>query len=225
VTPASVTSPALAAAIERTAERFRRAGAARSQRYYVRGKLRTDPSTAAVANLRPLGRVIDLGCGRGQLAVLLLEAGAASHVDGFDWDRRKIDLARRAAAGLPAAFHEGDVRRVSAEPADSVLLVDVLHYFDDDTQDVLLMRAADLVLPGGRLIVRDADSRRGWRSAATRIQERLATSARFNRGERVRFRDMERELVRPLEARNMRCTLSACWSGTPFSNMLLVAQR
>src|SRR5206468_386878 len=106
-----------------------------------------------------------------QLAVLLCESGAASRVRGFDWDGAKVEVARRAAHGLPAEFAQGDVRSVEAAAADTVLLVDVLHYFDRATQDALLAHAASMVKPGGRLLLRDADTARGWRSTMTRLPE------------------------------------------------------
>ncbi len=212
-------------AIARTAERYARAGKSRATYHYVRGKLRGDPSTKAVASLSPLGDVLDLGCGRGQLAVLLLEARAANTVRGCDWDDEKVAIANVAAEGLSGEFARGDVRDGHAEPADTVLLIDVLHYFDRETQDALLTRAAGFVKPGGRLVLRDADTGRGWRSVMTRIAEGFFTAIKFNRGERVLFRDVARELVPLLEAQGMSCSVVPCWGGTPFSNVLLLATR
>ncbi len=216
---------AIGRAIGRTAERYARAGKSRGTYHYVRGKLRGDPSTLAVASLAPLGDVLDLGCGRGQLGVLLLESRAATTVRGCDWDDEKVAIANRAALGLSGEFAKGDVRTAHAEAADTVLLIDVLHYFDRDTQDALLIRAAGLVKPGGRLVLRDADTGRGWRSMMTRIEEGLFTAIKFNRGERVLFRDVTRELVPLLEAQGMSCSVVPCWGGTPFSNVLLLATR
>ncbi len=212
-------------AIERTARRYQRAAESRGTYFYVRGKLSGDPATRAVATLGPLGSVLDLGCGRGQLAVLLLEAGVAFELRGVDWDAQKIALARRAGEGLAAVFEPGDAREVSGAPADTVLMIDVLHYFDRPVQDALLVRASGLVKPGGRLVLRDADTGRGLRSLATRIQEGVGTRLRFNRGERVLFRDVEGELVPLLEARGFACEVRPCWGRTPFSNVLLVATR
>jgi 2-polyprenyl-3-methyl-5-hydroxy-6-metoxy-1,4-benzoquinol methylase len=212
-------------AIVRTAERFAAAARSRGSYYYVRGKLRGDPSTRAVAALRPLANVLDLGCGRGQLAVLLLESGAAARVRGVDWDAPKVALARSASEGLSAEFVQGDVRTAAVDPADTVLLIDVLHYFDRATQDALLDRAAALVRPGGMLLVREADRGRGARSLLTRVQEGIGTATRFNRGERVLFRDVARELVPRLEAAGMRCEVQPCWGRTPLSNVLLIARR
>lgn len=212
-------------AVKRTAERFARATSRPWTYHYVVGKLRGDPATRAVLDLAPLGHVLDLGCGRGQLAVALLESGAASSVCGVDWDAEKVDLAGRAAEGLAARFEQGDVRDGALEAADTVLLVDVLHYFDRDSQDVLLKRASELLRPGGRLVVRDATLGLGWRSTLTLAVERIATGIRLNRGERVVLRDVARELVPALEGGGMTCAVTPCSDGTPFGNVLLVATK
>jgi len=213
-------------AIDRTARRFERAARKKGDYYFARGKLSGDPATKAIAELGALGAVLDLGCGRGQLALLVLEANLADSVRGLDWDPEKITIARRAADGQEkATFEAGDVREVDGDSVDTVLLVDVLHYFSRDVQDALLLRAARLVRPGGRLVVREADKGRGLRSLTTRIQEGVGTWARVNVGERVLFRDVRRELVPMLEAEGFSCDVKPCWGLTPFSNVLLVAHR
>ncbi len=201
----------------------------------VRGKLLADPAARLVAELggegeHSLGSVLDVGAGWGQLALFLLELGRACVVRGLDWDRRKIDAAVRAASGdaaahaLAGSFAVGDVREAPLEPADTVLLVDLLHYFRPEEQDALLDRAAAAVLPGGRIFVREADPERGLRSWVTRLEEALFTSLAVNRGERVRFRPAL-ELVRRLEASGLECEVIHAWGGTPFSNVLIVGRR
>lgn len=216
---------ALRLAIDRTAERYARAANGRGQYYFARGKLSGDPATAAIAGIGRLGAVLDLGCGRGQLGVLLLELGAADRVRGLDWDPEKVALAARAAEGLAAEFTTGDVRAAEGEPADTVLLIDILHYFSRSEQDALLRGAAARVAPRGRLLLREADLGRGLRSLITRGFEGVGTALRVNRGERVVFRDVERELVPILTDAGLACEVAPCWSGTPFSNVLLVAAR
>src|SRR5262249_30594305 len=153
-----------------------------------------------------LGEVVDVGTGRGQLPILLLELGRATRAHGFDWDEAKIDAARRAAAlsdaegraALAAGFEHGDARAAEIPEADPVMLVDVLHYCTIEEQDAILDRAALAVRPGGRILVREADTERGIRSVATLIEERVFTLLRYNRGERVRFRPA-REIAARLE--------------------------
>ena len=212
-------------AVARTAARYDRAGTRRATYHYVRGKLRSDPSARSIAALGPLGEVLDLGCGRGQLGVVLLECGAATRVRGLDWDDSKVAAARAAAEGLAAEFAAGDVRASEGAKADTVLLVDVLHYFDRATQDALLATAAGCVREGGRLVIREADRARGWRSWLTRLEEGVFTALRFNRGEGVCFTDVQRELVPRLEALGFRCEVTPCWGATPFSNVLVVARK
>ena len=211
---------ALEEAIERVAKRY--AGGRRAAYHYVRGKLASDPVAARIAGLGALGEVVDVGCGRGQLAVLLLEAGVASAVRGMDWDAVKVADAERAATGLQAAFTSGDMREAAIAACDTVLFVDVLHYLTDAEQDALLARAADAAR--ARVVIRDLDPDRGWRSAVTRTQERITTSLGYNRGARVNVRPIER-LVAPLRARGFEVRVSPCWGATPFANVLVVAER
>lgn len=215
-------------AIARTALRFSRATEGRSSYHYVVGKLRSDPFTRAISALGPLGDVLDIGCGRGQTGIFVLELGAARSFRGFDWDEDKVRLARRAAEGLEAEVEVADATRLRAEgarPADTVLLVDVLHYLDDTSQDELLRAAVQLVRPGGRLVVREASTGEGWRSTVTTLTEQLSRRVRLNIGTRTVMRDVRRDIVGVLEDASMSCTVEPCWRGTPFSNLLVVATR
>ncbi|AUX47237.1 hypothetical protein SOCE26_087490 [Sorangium cellulosum] len=197
-----------------------------------------------------LGEVLDIGTGAGQLPILLLELGRATRVRGFDWDRAKIDDALRASGGtagapprspeltgssgeprpapvaapLPAEFWCADAREAELGQADTVLLIDLLHYFHVDEQDAILRRAAAAVRPGGRLLVREADTERGLRSSITLLEERIFTALRFNRGERVRFRPA-REIAALLEQLGFTCETMPAWGKTPFSNVLIVGAR
>jgi uncharacterized protein (DUF2062 family)/2-polyprenyl-3-methyl-5-hydroxy-6-metoxy-1,4-benzoquinol methylase len=226
-------------ATERVASRYASpdstSAAEKSQFHYVRIKLAVDPIARLIADVEgerehTLGEVLDIGTGRGQLPILLLELGRTTRAHGVDWDRSKITHARRAAEArpdgappLPATFEAEDARSFAASPADTVLLIDLLHYFSIDEQNAILDRAADHVKPGGRLLVREADTERGIRSWATLLEEKIFTAVRFNRGERVRFRPA-REIVARLEARGFSCEVIPAWGSTPFSNVLVVAR-
>jgi len=149
-------------------------------------------------------------------------------VRGFDWDEAKIGLARRAGEGLDVRFHAEDARAALARTeaaADTVLLVDVLHYLPHAAQDELLAWAADLVRPGGRLVVREATKGAGWRSLVTVLVERISRLVRFNLGDATAVRDVRRAYVPILEAKGLSCTVTSCWGSTPFANVLLVATR
>lgn len=207
----------------------RYAGASRWAQGFVAGKLRADPVTAALLALgaaRPFGRVLDLGCGRGQLGLALLEAGCATALLGLDRDRAKLAEARTAAAGLPAGFAEADLLATGAAlpEADTVLLIDVLYQLPVQAQHALLARAA--AAARRRVLIRAFDPARGWRSAVGHAAEQLG---RLLRG------DLGRAAIAPLPVGILaealrgagfpRVAVAPCWGGTPLPNVLLHAER
>jgi uncharacterized protein (DUF2062 family)/SAM-dependent methyltransferase len=214
---------AFEAAVLRVATRY--AGGRRSAFHYARGKMLGDPVVRRVWELaaeETLGEVSDVGSGRGQLGILLLESGGATKVTGFDWDRAKVKDAGRAASGLAASFEEGDLRTHDVASCDTAVLVDVLHYLTDEEQDALLVRAARAARQ--RVVIRDLDPDRGWRSRMTRVQEAVTTAVRWNRGARVRVRPIAC-ITRVLEAEGFEVVVEPCWAGTPFANVLVLGRR
>jgi SAM-dependent methyltransferase len=212
------------------ADRYR----ARSAHYYVRSKLKMDPVSRALMDLaraEPFGTVVDVACGRGQLALLLRAAGLATDVIGFDWDAGKIDNATQAAEGTAprgerdriehARFERGDVREVSLPEADTLLLVDILHYLTREEQDDLLVRSARATR--GRVIVRDVDPDRGASSFLTTGWEWVTTTLGYNRGARVAPRSFA-EITTVLESEGLVVSRELC-TAKGLSNVLLVARR
>jgi SAM-dependent methyltransferase len=165
-------------ALRRTRARYRAAPI--GDRCYVAFKLWLDPVIAQLKAEGPLGDVLDIGCGRGQIGLCLLELGHTRTLTGFDFDARKIDLAQRAA-GEEAVFRLGSAVDAALEPADTVLLIDVLHYLAPEEQERVLECAVRAVRPGGRLIIREAEAGSGVRARLTRALERIGTFLGYNR--------------------------------------------
>jgi uncharacterized protein (DUF2062 family) len=216
-------SSAFEEAVARVAARY--ASGSRWTYHYVRGKMLGDPVVRRAfefAAKEPLGEVVDVGAGRGQLGILLLESRGATQVTGFDWDRTKIEGARRASTDLSASFEEGDVVAHPIPACDSVLLIDVLHYLTDAEQDSLVGRAARAARR--TVLIRELDPDRGWRSAATRVQEAVTTTVRLNRGARVRVRSIV-HIEQVLAREGFHVTVEPCWGKTPFGNVLVLGRR
>lgn len=217
----TTSSGAFDAAARAVAARYQ----ARAAHYYVRSKLRMDPVARALHDrgaTEPFGSVLDVACGRGQLALLLRETALAKSVTGFDWDAAKIATATEAASGLEAArFEQGDVRSTELPPADTVLLVDILHYLTREEQDDLLVRSARAARK--RVIVRDVDPDRGASSVLTQSWEWVTTTLGYNRGARVAPRSFD-EITAVLESEGLRVSRALC-SARALSNVLLIAQR
>lgn len=197
----------------------------RPAHYYVRSKLRMDPVTRALHDLgakEHFGSVVDVACGRGQVALLLCALGLADTALGFDWDAAKVASATEAAAGRETvSFHAADVREVALPAADTVLLIDILHYLTREEQDDLLVRSARAARE--RVIVRDVDPDQGATSLLTHGWEWVTTTLGYNRGARVSPRSFA-EITAVLEAEGLVVSREAC-SARGMSNVLLVARR
>lgn len=209
-------------AIDRTVMRY--AHAPRGDRAYVAAKLASDPVVRQVAGLGGhFGEVLDVATGRGQLALYLVELGAAHRFRAFDWDERKIEILRRAA-GEAGEAAVGDVTSAELGSADTVLLVDVLHYLPREAQRALLGRAAAALRPGGRLLVRELDPSRGLASRVAVWAERLGTRAAMNRGAILALIEPA-TLERELESLGLSPRLVPHPDGKTSPNYLLVAER
>ena len=119
----------------------------------------TGPVSEALEQLGlPRGsRILDLGCGRGELAIALARRLAAV-VTGIEAFPPFVAAARAAAraAGVDCRFEEGDLRRAveTARDYDAVLLVSVGPVFGDHAQTIAALRRT--VQAGGLIVIADA---------------------------------------------------------------------
>ncbi len=108
--------------------------------------------------LRPGERVLELGCGPGELTAGLLGRGA--QVDAVDVSDDMLRDAMRRAPG--ASFEQADlVRYVPRRKYDAVLLSFVLHELDPVDISAVVTRAAFARSPDGRLVILDHSLPRG----------------------------------------------------------------
>ena len=102
-------------------------------------------------------RVLDLGCGRGELAIALARI-FGTEVTGIDAFPPFVAAARAAAlaAGVDCRFLEGDLRRAveTARDYDAVLLVSVGPVFGDHARTIAAVRRT--VRAGGLIVIADA---------------------------------------------------------------------
>jgi 2-polyprenyl-3-methyl-5-hydroxy-6-metoxy-1,4-benzoquinol methylase len=96
-------------------------------------------------------RVLDLGCGAGQLAHYLATRGAAE-VIGVDVSERMLELARTQWAHPRVSYQRISIEEASFAPArfDLVVSVLALHYVDDYRR--LVARIAEWLVPGGVVV-------------------------------------------------------------------------
>ena len=207
--------------------------------HFARGKLRWDPVFRHLIMhglIAPNARVLDVGCGRGLLASLLQAASGeaqsgrwpagwaaapdATHFTGIDV--MASDVARaRAALGSGAIFVCGDMRSVAFPVADTVVILDALHYIEALEQDAVLLRVRGALGGGGRLVLRvgDAASRRGF--ATSQWVDRIVCLLR-GRAVRPRAGRTLAEWQSRLAALGFEVSRQPMAPGTLFANVLLV---
>jgi ubiquinone/menaquinone biosynthesis C-methylase UbiE len=114
-----------------------------------------------LAGLAPGMRVLDIGCGTGDVSFLAAAlVGVAGEVIGVDKSPQAVALAnqRAAAAGLAnVRFITADLNEfVLDKPVDAIIGRLVLMYFSDPA--VLLRRLCRFVRPGGLVVFHELDS-------------------------------------------------------------------
>lgn len=124
------------------------------------------PNLAFVERLVELGahdasspHVLDIGCGPGQIPILIAERIPNAHVTGVDLSPKMLAHAERARALSHAAdrvtFQLADAKGLPFEDDsfDVVCSNTILHHIPDPT--FLLIEASRLLAPGGVLLIRD----------------------------------------------------------------------
>jgi 1-acyl-sn-glycerol-3-phosphate acyltransferase len=123
----------------------------------VHWKLKFDPVFAVLDGVVPRqGFILDLGCGYGFATHWLAQGTDTRTFLGVDLDENKIRTARRTATDHPRIrFEAGDILERDYPSCDAILLLDVLHYWMPEKQQLILEKARHALRPGGKLILRD----------------------------------------------------------------------
>jgi SAM-dependent methyltransferase len=208
---------------------------------FVRAKLTFDPVFLALlrsGRLPDRARMLDLGCSHAALASLMLAARAQFEsglwpaawpappsqlqLHGIDAEPR---LARRAniALGHRAVIHAADLREAPLPQADVVVLIDVLHYLEEDAQISLLQRIAQSLRGGGLLILRIADSTAGWRFHFGQAADRCGSLLSPRAFARHCYRPLN-EWLQLLDTLGFETNVDPPAAGQPFANVLIWAE-
>ena len=97
-------------------------------------------------------RILDLGCATGWMTKMLSELGSA---EGVDLPETAIEIAKERFPGI--RYTAGDLYEIelTSEPVDIVVCQEVIAHVSD--QAVLIRRIADVIKPGGYLVISAAN--------------------------------------------------------------------
>jgi demethylmenaquinone methyltransferase/2-methoxy-6-polyprenyl-1,4-benzoquinol methylase/phosphoethanolamine N-methyltransferase len=140
-------------------------------------------TAADLAELSPGEAVLDVGCGTGELAMVLRERlGASGAVTGVDASPQMIALARQKAARAETRI---DYRAAAAEALpfpdatfDAVVSSLMMHHLPDDAKRAALAEMRRVLKAGGRLLLLDLKRPHGTR-------DRLSLPMLLHRGLRT----------------------------------------
>ena len=109
------------------------------------------------------GAVLDIGCGFGLFSLYYAATAPGRFVRGLDLNARRIAMARRAARrlGLDNVTYElGDARDFKGDTeVAAAYMLDIVHHVPPATVPALLAQLRRCLPPGGRLLVKDVDTR------------------------------------------------------------------
>ncbi|MCG6536704.1 MAG: methyltransferase, partial [Syntrophales bacterium LBB04] len=125
-------------------------------RLFARFKIQFDPMFPRLADfVRPACKLIDIGCGYGVPAAWLLTLYPNLEITACDPSLERARIAARVLGERAKVLTVGALElSLDHTQADAILLLDVLHYFQDEEMVVLLSRLKAPLSPGGRLIIR-----------------------------------------------------------------------
>lgn len=185
----SSSAPTLHQGVARTVRRQRRVWSSRVDSWSSHGSAGLEKVTAALieeASVRPGQRVVDLGCGTGQISLPLAEQGG--HVLAVDVSPAMVERLRKEAIARDLGDLEGmaePIESLSLPPQSVDLIVTsyALHHLRDQDKSALVNNALQWLRPGGRLLIADMMFGRGaTREDRVILASKVKTFARMGPG-------------------------------------------
>ena len=131
-------------------------------------------------------RIYDLGCGYGFLSCYLYLKSKSREVIGIDYDTNKIDIANNYFMFKDEKkinFFNTNIIDLKLESPDIILLNDVLHYLNKDSQLKVLHHCLSNINKNGLIFIREGE-KENKRHIFTKFTELLSTKIfKFNKVE------------------------------------------
>lgn len=152
--------------------------------WYMKIKTKMENNYQVFHDLVPRqGKILDIGCGYGFMSYMLHFTAPGRQVKGIDYDERKIETAQYCFSKTKDInFECADVVQYDFEKQDAIIIADMLHYLDSDSQQQLISKCISNLEEGGVLIIRDGDADKRDKHRRTEWTEIWSTRIlRFNK--------------------------------------------
>ncbi|MBU4328231.1 MAG: MMPL family transporter [Proteobacteria bacterium] len=144
---------------------------------FARFKLKFDPIFDDLAALlaeykADIKIILDIGCGYGVPGCWCLEYFPQAKIIAMDPDPERVRVAALAMGERGTILQDGAPNLPAlARPADLVLLLDMLHYLDDETMMTLFTNCFQALAPGGIVVIRYAIQPETSRSSSWLLED------------------------------------------------------
>jgi 1-acyl-sn-glycerol-3-phosphate acyltransferase len=152
--------------------------------WYIRVKMILENNFENYCSLLPgKGDILDLGCGYGYVAYMLMLTSGERRITGVDYDSDKITVANNGyLKNDNISFVAADVMEYPVTMQDAFLFGDVLHYLNYDKQRSILQECILNLKPGGMILIREGNADKETRHKITKFTEFFSTKVlRFNK--------------------------------------------
>ncbi len=124
--------------------------------------------------------IVDLGCGNAMMDFMLMKLSPKRSIYGVDYDDDKIAVAQNVSIRHQMGeeriqFEAADLNKWNYRNADVYILADVLHYMPFDEQKRVMEQSVAHLNPGGKIIIRDADTDMADKHKGTQLSEWQST--------------------------------------------------
>lgn len=147
-----------------------------------------------IASFLPFeGKIADLGCGYGLMALALKYQSRARILFGMDHDERRIEannILTKEHSIEGVFFETASINDwIAPQKYDGISLIDVAHYFSFDTQKKIFREIYNGLNDDGVFVFRELNRVKTARSFLNQIHEYIFTALGITKAQELHFRD------------------------------------
>jgi len=192
-----------------------------SVRLYLRLRCLIIPFEMIEQHVPKKGTIVDIGCGYGIFGNYLALKSKNRNVIGIDLVQKRISIANEIFGELSNLnFFCSDITDTQLPKADTITAIDVLHHIPSEKLQNKLLRSCHSVLnEGGKLILKDLDTKPRWKYLFNFVHDYLLT-----KGEAVLYQD-QNNIKNLLKNAGFKLEKIIKIQNYPYAHILFLAQK